>query len=261
MMRTPIIYPRCTKCMISNPYGYIYVITNTLNGKQYVGQHKGTKLDHKYWGSGELILFAIKKYGLSNFKREILDWCDSLQELNKREKFWIKQLGTFSKHGYNLSEGGAGITWTPEVRAKWSKSMSGENNPNYGVGVTWTDEARKNASIAASKRTGKLNSFYGKHHTDEWKEKYRNGVNNPMAKSVYMYSSSGKFIQEFSTVKSAIAAGFPGVGDRCQLRVNGEFKNKRVPYKGFLWSYLKPINNTIPDISFEPKYKSNETSK
>ena len=51
---------------------YIYRITNLLNGKTYVGQHKVKKgrtiTSDTYWGSGKIITESIKKYGKENFK-------------------------------------------------------------------------------------------------------------------------------------------------------------------------------------------------
>jgi len=49
---------------------FIYIITNLINGKQYVGSHCGDEND-TYLGSGKIFLKAYKKYGKENFKREI----------------------------------------------------------------------------------------------------------------------------------------------------------------------------------------------
>ncbi len=47
-------------------YGYIYLTTNLINKKKYVGQHKSSKFDERYKGSGKLIKKAFKKYGKEN---------------------------------------------------------------------------------------------------------------------------------------------------------------------------------------------------
>lgn len=54
-------------------YGYIYKTTNLINGKFYIGKHKSEKYDPSYYGSGKIIRLAIKKYGLENFKNEVLE--------------------------------------------------------------------------------------------------------------------------------------------------------------------------------------------
>ena len=49
-------------------FGYIYKITNKINGKIYVGKHKYDKpeIDESYWCSGSYIMRSINKYGIEN---------------------------------------------------------------------------------------------------------------------------------------------------------------------------------------------------
>ena len=61
----------------------IYKITNLNNGKIYIGQD--SKNRKKYFGSGIHIKSAIKKYGITNFKKEILEICESIEHLNLAE--------------------------------------------------------------------------------------------------------------------------------------------------------------------------------
>lgn len=84
----------------------IYEIKNKINGKFYIGQHASNELD-SYWGSGKLIKKAIEKYGIENFERTILEKCSNKNELNKRERYWIKEKDSINA-GYNLTEGGTG---------------------------------------------------------------------------------------------------------------------------------------------------------
>ena len=65
-------------------YGFIYITTNLINGKKYIGQHKGDGTDN-YLGSGDRLIIAIKKYGKCNFKREILCFAESKEELDLLE--------------------------------------------------------------------------------------------------------------------------------------------------------------------------------
>ena len=47
-------------------YGYVYITTNLINNKRYIGQHKSDKFDTKYKGSGTLITQTFKKYGFES---------------------------------------------------------------------------------------------------------------------------------------------------------------------------------------------------
>ena len=87
--------------------GYIYVITNILNNKKYVGKHVGKPEDSpNYFGSGIAINNAIEKYGKENFTKEILEYHQNAN-LDEREKFWIEKFNTLNE-GYNLTTGGDG---------------------------------------------------------------------------------------------------------------------------------------------------------
>jgi group I intron endonuclease len=82
----------------------IYKTTNLLNGKIYIGQDRNN--NKNYLGSGKLLKKAIKKYGKDNFKKEILEECQTEEELNDREVFWISQYNSTNRDiGYNISDG------------------------------------------------------------------------------------------------------------------------------------------------------------
>ena len=71
-------------------YGYIYITTNLINGKRYIGQHKADKFEgNRYIGSGAILEKAIRKYGKDNFKVEVLCECESAIELSNMEAFYI----------------------------------------------------------------------------------------------------------------------------------------------------------------------------
>ena len=90
----------------------IYKFENKINGKVYIGQtvQKLSKRisSHKYPGGNKNLPIdaAIKKYGIENFSITTIDHANSVDELNEKEKFWIKHYDCISPKGYNLEEGG-----------------------------------------------------------------------------------------------------------------------------------------------------------
>lgn len=91
-------------------YGYIYKTTNLKNGKIYIGQHKSTHFDCNYFGSGTWFKKVFHANGKENFKCELIEECNSLEEMNIREVYWIEQYQSRNPDiGYNLAKGGEQI--------------------------------------------------------------------------------------------------------------------------------------------------------
>ena len=93
--------------------GFIYKITNTINGKFYIGQTIQNVKERFYQQcatkcskavSNMAIHRAIKKYGKSNFTVEVIEEIDSAN-LNDRERYWIKYYNSYN-NGYNSTKGG-----------------------------------------------------------------------------------------------------------------------------------------------------------
>lgn len=104
----------------------IYVITNLVNGKQYVGQ--SIEPNHRFIShisraktnsDNTIIHSAISKYGAENFKLEIVEWTE---DYNNAEQYWITKLNTISPNGYNMLEGG-----------QEPPRMLGENHPRNTI--------------------------------------------------------------------------------------------------------------------------------
>ena len=185
---------------------YIYKTTNLINGKVYIGKRK-TEIeidDDLYFGSGKLIKAAIVKYGVENFKKEIIEVCVE-ESVNEREKFWIQSFNsTDLEIGYNISDGGDGgdtltnnpnreliiekrkgvkIIFSEEHKKKLSESKKGDKNPMKGKqmseedkkhlsnlikGRKMPDEFRKNVSKGKTgvKFTEKHRENLSKNHAD-----------------------------------------------------------------------------------------------
>lgn len=113
-------------------YGLIYCITNTVNGKQYVGQTTYTIKERWGWPLKSLpfsptcaINSAVRKYGPESFTIVQIDEAESQDELNEKEVHHIARLGTYGG-GYNLTPGGKKyFKHSPETRKKISEAQAG----------------------------------------------------------------------------------------------------------------------------------------
>ena len=152
-------YPEYTYDEIkNNHFGYIYVTINNIDNKKYIGLSYANKNDSKYLGSGHYLKNAIKYYGKENFSKYVIDYADSLDELENLEVEYItKRFGinvTMADDWYNINDGKqrGGDTWagmTDEDRAKrLEKFRNTKKTNNYTI----SDETRKLMSYNAHAR-------------------------------------------------------------------------------------------------------------
>ena len=122
---------------------FIYKISNTINQKIYIGKTtKSIETRFKRHINDAIsnrlnthLANAIRKYGKENFIIEQLDTAQTIEELNKKEIYWIGKLNTY-ENGYNSTLGGDGgntyIKKTEEelkiIKEKIAKANTGSNN-------------------------------------------------------------------------------------------------------------------------------------
>ena len=121
---------------------FIYLVTNTINDKQYVGMTTKKKVETrikehlretKYNRNNNRFHNAIRCHGWDKFVWVILCECNDIDELQEKEIYYIELYDTFN-NGYNSTTGGGGVPnhiWTDEMRENASKRML-ENHPTKG---------------------------------------------------------------------------------------------------------------------------------
>ena len=188
-----------------NNYGYIYLTTNHINGKKYVGQHKSSSFDKNYLGSGKALKLAVEKYGKENFSVELIEYAIDKNTLDTLEIKYIKYYkDKYKNNCYNIHKGGTGgcaynnddISY---YKAKQKISNAKSNRPrtlkekeqldnlhktNTGKHHTEESKQKSRKSNLGQKRTeitkkhlsenhadfsGAKNPFYGKHHSEKTK--------------------------------------------------------------------------------------------
>ncbi len=156
---------------------YIYKTTNLINKKFYIGKHCTTKIENDYLGSGKRLRYSVRKYGVENFKKEILEFCENQKMLAEREKEIVNQEMLNNSLCMNLQLGGGGGFINKEHQSKACKAgglkhkSKLKENPDYLK--NWIKKTQegfkkyvKNSDL--SKRT---KSFLNKKHTEESKLK------------------------------------------------------------------------------------------
>jgi group I intron endonuclease len=115
----------------------VYLITNLINGKKYVGQTSETL--NRRWTkhqsnarreNQQAICRAIRKYNAKSFRVEVISECDSKQTMDTAEKHFIEKYNSNNpKFGYNLTGGGEGVIgWHhTEARKKISEASTGHS--------------------------------------------------------------------------------------------------------------------------------------
>jgi group I intron endonuclease len=140
----------------------IYKTTNLVNGKYYIGKQK--VYTKSYFGSGMALKHAIKKYGKQNFKKEILEECQSEEELKNKELWWLDSLDAIKdKNCYNL------------VRETSSNNHRSYDDPEYrkrlSMSITKMLNTPESKARLKMQNGGRNNPMYGKRRTDDFKRK------------------------------------------------------------------------------------------
>lgn len=245
----------------------IYIVTNLITGKQYVGQtkrsiefrlseHIATAKLNKY---NNRFYNAINKYGEDNFKIELLeDNIATLEEANERERFWINYYDTYN-NGYNSTIGGDGVPeyhHLEETKQKISKSLKGHVFPESRnekirqamLGRDMSIEWRNKISEVAKRRIGAKNPFYGRHHTEETKAQYRDSMDfnhvarlDPNTLEVLQIYETSTFAAEWVIANNLSTAKI----GTCRGRINlvcKAWQEKQTAY-GYCWKIIKRCND------------------
>ena len=220
----------------------IYVHTNKINGKKYVGQtryslEERTKKDGYGYRNQSKFYNAIIKYGWENFDHEILYTGLSQEEANKLEIQLIKELDTID-NGYNIHTGGSHHNPTRMIEGKIGKEAS-------WYGKKHSEEYKQYMSQLMKKKW--QNEEYRLQVCENMKKNHADvaGKNNTQSKAVYCIE---KDIVKDSCGDMAVYLGFDRVnGGKIIGAVCRQEKYKYQNYH-FVWATEKDNKNLIETI-------------
>jgi group I intron endonuclease len=158
-------------------FGTIYIITNVVNGKQYIGQtiqkvrkrfndHKSSALINKT--GCDYLWRAMRKYGTDSFMVEVIVECKK-DLLDEYEEMFVDMYDTTNpSKGYNLQNGGKTHAITDAIRQNMSMSKKKEGSMSYGLqnGITRSKDKHGEINGYLSTYNGKLSNFDKKEYTD-----------------------------------------------------------------------------------------------
>jgi hypothetical protein len=262
-------------------YGIIYKITNSVNGKVYIGQttrnfykrynygadndieriykyHKKFK-ENNYGSYNKHLLESFEKYGLENFKiNKYFDIAFTQEELDIKEIMYIQLYDSY-KNGYNNTIGGQGSSGREYITGIGNMlnkpviqiSKKGEFIKEWGSIAIASNEL----GINHSRISQVCNHIYGRKSTggfmwmfkDEYiisdKIKYQNNIGEYNKRKIVKLDLQGNFIELFDSMsdKKLKNDGF------LSSKISQCCLGKRKTHKGYIWIYYEDfIDDKIP---------------
>ncbi len=236
----------------------VYQTINLVNNKIYIGQHRtqnpdvfdgyigcGVKLSNPYFINNPKTPFqyALKKYGVSNFKRTTISVFDTLEEALKLERELVNEDFIKRKDTYNVSLGGNTGNYffpinqfdhTGKLIYKWDNMVLAAET----LGVSHT--SINNAKLHKGSCLGYFWSTEESINTKEYS--YHVGT------KTYQYNSEGILVGQYSSITEAAHA------------VNGDDRaihraiQTGMKHRDFYWSFkLSETYNPIKKVSLRGK--------
>lgn len=122
----------------SKPYGVIYLVTNKVTGKVYVGQTimdiKARWKGHCNAGKSSRLWLSIQIHGRDSFTVEQIDIAETKQELDDLERLYIAVYQSTNKEfGYNFERGGSGKPKSKDAAERTAAKLRGRKVPRESV--------------------------------------------------------------------------------------------------------------------------------
>ena len=213
----------------------IYKITNLINNKVYIGQSKQIEIrwqQHKTSNKNYALYSAFKKYGIDNFKFEIIEECfENL--LNEREKYWINFYHSLAPNGYNMTLGGDSCGH--ETLEK--KVQQYDLNGNFIQEFKSISEASRQTGLDDANISACCNQKLHFHTVGgfQWKFSDNNKIItkyiDKQLKPVIQYDINGNYIAEYPSVSAAAKAV-----NKASTNISSACK-KHGTSAGYKWEY------------------------
>ena len=220
---------------------YIYKRTNLINNKVYIGQTiNNPEIRWKAEDtSQQAIGVAVRTYGSENFLNEIIDYASSREELNEKEKYWIKYYNSLTPNGYNMIPGGsngAGLVKGKEIEQYDLDGIYITSYPSANQASQLTGISHGNICACCRKERNYAGEFQWKYKDSDKKIKTFKKITKVVKKENIIQQIDKKtnlVIKEYPTLSSAgkenkISIG--NISECCQGKRNtaGGYRWKKI---------------------------------
>lgn len=226
----------------------IYIITNLITGKRYIGQsidiqrrfHDHRCISHE---SNRHLKYALAKYGKENFKYEVLEECDE-SELNEKERYYIEKL----KPEYNVANGGQDSLrrYPDEIKKKisekskeqWANMSDEEKKARIKNNLKGP---RKGHAVSEKTKQKLRDKNLGKKQSLETIEKRRETLKNKKLNGYVRTNDANKkkvICIETGNIYESVKSAAESIGAN-PTNVSAMLKGRQKSVKGFHFVYLK----------------------
>jgi len=231
--------------MTANDRFIVYKITNIVNGKLYFGitkcslnirwnSHRHAALRKK---KHTFLANAMFKYGVDNFKIELVKECGSEKEMYELEKILIQEFSTNNpKNGYNNSSGGEvsskGMKHSDETKRRLSEVQKGKKRPPMSQEtkdkIGFANKGKVN--MAAVIKSANLRR--GVKLSKETRHKLSLSLGGKGVIPVIKKDKNGNILSKYESVSdAAIKTGI------LQTAISNTLNNRAKTAGGFIWQY------------------------
>lgn len=235
---------------------FVYIIVNLINGKLYVGTHHGDPEKIDYIGNGircagdaergnEVFKKAVKKYGIMNFRRTVIETFPYTDEGKKKAFDLEAQIVTptflKSKNVYNTARGGSGSP-SAETKRVYKYALNGNYLTSYASVHDAAEELDVKNAYTAEKAIrnnclGTSKSAFGFYWSYIKEFGY---IGNKKERKVAQYTIKGKFIRSFDSITEA--------EDTYQISNIIQAIKKNYLSGGYQWRYYYGDNSDIEPL-------------
>lgn len=222
---------------------YIYLITNIITKKQYIGQtinYEKRIKEHIYGRKNRkncIIDKAIQKYGKDNFKFELIKKANTQKEIDYLEKKYIKELNTLTPNGYNILKGGRHQQGAWNMKPILVYNLNGNFIREYAS----SNELERVSNGKYTTRTirNSCNSKTHKYKDILVKFKEDNSIILPYKrpiskrrKKVIQFDINGKYIKTYQSIQEASQ-----ITQTNRTSIIGVLKGNYKTANNFIWRY------------------------